>query len=137
MPKSYKRKNIRNKTNKKYYKGGLDKEATITNSTSTSGLEARITNLEMNMPVCIGIKSGVFPIWVKRDITVDKFWTFIGDGYMSLINLDALCLLPNVRGLPLDRSFRNFMCENEADQNLFRKRDIQKLNEKCPGLFVA
>jgi hypothetical protein len=40
MPKSYKRKNIRNKTNKKYYKGGVDKEVTNTNSTSTSGLEA-------------------------------------------------------------------------------------------------
>jgi hypothetical protein len=88
------------------------------------------------MPVCIGIKSGVFPIWLKRDITVDKFWTFIGQN-MSVISLDALCLLPNVRELSLARCFRTFMCENNADQDLFRSTNIQQLNEKCPGLFVA
>ena len=146
MPKSYKRKNIRNKTNKKYYKGGLDKEVTNTNtnSTSTSGLEARITALEMNMPVCIGIKQmnaanqgGYSPIWVKRNIDSTKFWQFLGNGYNPVIDLDALCLLPNVRGLSLAMCFRSFMCENSEDQKLFRTTNIAKLNEKCPGLFVA
>lgn len=98
----------------------------------------------MNMPVCIGWKGVGEPnkncdslIFVKRNINVDKFWSFIGNGYNPMIDLDALCLLPNVRGLSLERCARTFMCENDEDQNLFRKRNIAKLNEKCPGLFVA
>jgi hypothetical protein len=137
MPKSYKRKNIRNKTNKKYYKvGGVEPAtATTTNSTSKiSEFEARITDLEMNMPVCIGIKSGEIPIWVKRDITVAQFWAFIHAA--RDIDLDALCLLPNVRGLSFERC-RHIHWKNYEDQKLFQKENIAKLNERCPGLIVA
>ena len=137
MPKSYKSKNIRNKTNKKYYKvGGVEPAtATITNSTSKiSEFEARITDLEMNMPVCIGIKNTSSPLWVKRDITVQQFWVFI-DKAMD-IDLDALCLLPNVRGLSFERC-RHLYWKNSEDQKLFQRENIAKLNERCPGLIVA
>ena len=147
MGKSYKRKNTRNKTHKKYNKvGGVDKNETnptINSTSKISEFEARITDLEMNMPVCIGYKQinssnqgGYSPLWVKRNIDSTKFWQFLGNGYNPMIDLDALCSLPNVRGLPLERCASSFMCENNEDQKLFRKRDIQKLEEKCPGLFV-
>ncbi len=108
-------------------------------------LEQKITELESNMPVQIGYKGffsnagGMIPIWVNKNINIDKFLTIV-DANRLVLFLDAVYALPNVRGLNND-SFKHkipysLKIENGNDEELVKSANLDALDEKYPGLFA-
>ena len=141
MHKSYKRKNSRNKTRKKYYKvGGGDGD--------DDPIIEPITSLENSMPIFIGYtllpsnsqayKPTKLPLWVKKDIDSKTFLEIIGNRHKNnLIDLKAVYSLPNVR-LPFS-SAQYMIFDDDEDNQIFElgisKQGIQRLQVKYNNLF--
>ena len=119
-------------------------------------LEQKIAELEAEMPVQIGYKAlkmaggdlygtpSNVPLFVKKNISVEDFWTYVGKGssnqqkasYVSLF-LPSLYSLPNVRGLNIEECVYSFNTGNIQDNRDFSKRNVDALNAKYPGLFAS
>ena len=113
-------------------------------------LEQKIAELENNMPVQIGYKtmtgtmSTIMPLFVNRNISVEGFWKYVGKGgpnnhnyNITDIFVPVIYALPNVRGLKIEECVYSFTVHsNYEDGHDLRQRNVEKLNEKYPGLFV-
>jgi len=119
-------------------------------------LEQKITELEANMTIQIGYKllqynSGAVsqygpsytPLVVNKNISVDEFWKYVGKGNINYghyqavtIFLPALYFLPNVRGLKIEDCAYSFETGNIQENKELRKRNLEALNAKYPGLFT-
>jgi hypothetical protein len=120
-----------------------------------AALEQKNAELEANMPVQIGYKTmlvngrvTMFPLFVTRNISVQDFWKYVGQGGPNNYNynitnlfLPALYSLPNVRGLNIEECIYSFTIsyykDSSYEDNLdFSGRNVDALNAKYPGLFV-
>lgn len=106
-------------------------------------LEQKISEMESNIPVQIGYKRffsndrGMVPIWVNKNINIDKFMNIVAANHLVLF-LNAFYSLPNLRGLNIDH-FKNsshITFENKEEQELVKNGNLDALNAKYPGLFV-
>jgi hypothetical protein len=119
-------------------------------------LEQKITELESNMPVQIGYKVLAYhspainqaepsytPLVVNKNISIQDFWKYVGKGNINYghyqgvtIFLPALYSLPNVRGLNIEDCSHSFETGNIPENKELRKRNLDALNAKYPGLFA-
>ncbi len=162
MHKSYKRKNARNKTRKKYNKvGGEDGpiseqkiESQITEmNTKITSLYNLINSIMDEIPVvCIGYKNlGInnqsvgggysihkIPLCVKSNIDLNTFLQIIKNNNGLEINLKNVHSLPNIRDLPFESFNVSTFGDDDEDRMLFHrlnKTNIQKLQVKYHNLF--
>ena len=152
MRSSRKRINGRKKRTLKFRGGDLDNPDTkdFMNS-KIEALEQKIAELEANIPVQIGYKtmptsqgSTMFPLFVNRNISVQDFWKYVGKGGPNIHNYNitdifvpVIYALPNVRGLKIEECVYSFSVHsNYEDGHDLRQRNVEKLNEKYPGLFI-
>jgi len=126
MHKSYKRKNTRNKTRKKYYKvGGGDDDPIIEPivTSEISDVNTKITNLENSIntildeiPVCIGYKLfGVnqypikIPLFVKRNIDSETFLEIIGNAGTRNRNSSSYEWIHEIKKIQVVESLRELL----------------------------
>ena len=142
MHKSYKRKNARNKTRKKYNKvGGEDgpiSEQKI--ASQITEIKTKITSLYNAMPIQIGYfisrSDKKTPLWVRKDIDLKTFLEVINNNGSQLIDLKAVYSLPNVREIPSHVARRMLFIDDEDKQEFaYGQPNVEKMQTKYNNLI--
>ena len=142
MHKSYKRKNARNKTCKKYNKvGGEDRPISEQKIASQiTEIKTKITSLYNAMPVQIGYFINNLdkktPLWVRKDIDLKTFLEVIQNNGTQIIDLKAVYSLPNVREIPKQVARRMSFIDDEDNQDItYGQLNKQRIRTKYDNLI--